>query len=104
MSSVTQKDTRTIIRRVLEETGYAYMLSCEAYPSNADYAEYASSQALGSFRTALMDPELSYEQLCHMLRRATRREATRRCKTPWSVFMAGYLTRHSNANEQGTIN
>lgn len=94
MSSVSTK-TKTVIRHVLEETGYAYTLSCESNPTNADYAEYASSQALSSFQAALQDPSLSYEALCQMLRRASNKEAIRRCKTPWSLFMANYLSRQT---------
>ena len=98
MSSInTQK--KTVIRRVLEETGYAYKLSCDYDHTNADYAEYASTQALSSFQTALQDPELSYEDLCQMLRRATNKEVRRLCKTPWSIFMANYIaTRHADGN------
>lgn len=98
MSSIAVKK-KTVIRRVLEETGYAYKISCEIDHPNADYAEYASSQALSSFQSALQDPALSYEDLCQMLRRATSNEAKRQCKTPWSLFMANYIaTRHSNSN------
>lgn len=102
MSSVnTQK--RTVIRRVLEETGYMYDLMCKSDHINADYAEYASSQALSSFQCALQDPALSYEDLCQMLRRASNKEAKRLCKTPWSVFMANYIsTRHANGNVTGS--
>ncbi len=97
MSSTNLKK-KTVIRRVLEETKFAY--KCESAHVNADYAEYASSQALSSFQTALQDPELSYEDLCQILRRATNKEAIRQCKTPWSVFMANYIstTRFSNSN------
>lgn len=97
MSSVTVK-TKTVIRKVLEETGYAYTLTCESGNAGSDYAEYASQQALSSFQNALEDPSLSYEDLCKLLRRATSREAGRRCKTPWSLFMANYISRHSNGN------
>lgn len=96
--------TKTVIRRVLEETGYAYTLSCESEHTNADYAEYASSHALSSFQKALKDPELTYEQLCRILRRATTHAAGRRCHTPWSLFMANCLERQGNTNEVGTIN
>lgn len=101
MSSIKMK---TVIRRVLEETGYAYSLSCESEHSNADYAEYASSHSLSSFQAALKDPELTYENLCRLLRRATSRESSRACKTPWSIFMANCLEKHSNANESGSVN
>ena len=96
--------TKTVIRRVLEETGYAYTISCESDHTNADYAEYASAHALSSFQQALKDPELTYEQLCKLLRRATSRENGRHCKTPWSVFMANCLEKHGNSNKSGGIN
>lgn len=97
MSSITIKK-QTVIRRVLEETGDAYKDVCDYTHVNADYAEFASSQALSSFQSALQDPELSYEDLCQMLRRATNKEACRQCKTPWSIFMANYIAMRHTAN------
>ena len=90
---------KQVIRRVLEETGFAYTLNCECGSGNADYAEYVSTQALDSFKNALKNPNLSYEDLCRLLRKATRREAQRSCKTPWSVFMANYLEKHANTDD-----
>ncbi len=104
MSSKNTVKTKTVIRRVLEETGYAYMVTCESDHVNGDYADYASTHALDSFKSALSDPSLSYEDLCKMLRRAAHREARRQCKTPWSVFMANYLQKHSNSNKTGSVN
>lgn len=98
MSSTLIKK-QTVVRRVLEETGSAYKNVCTYAHVNADYAEFASSQALSSFQSALQDPDLSYEDLCQMLRRATTKEASRQCKTPWSIFMANYIaTRYANGN------
>jgi len=99
------RHTKGVIHSVLEETRYAYNLSCEMENSNADYAEYASAQALPSFRMALQDPDLTYEDLCGMLRRAAGRTRARQCKTPWSLFMAGCLERTVNhGNHPGTVN
>ena len=96
---------KQVIRRVLEETGFAYTLNCECGMGNADYAEYASAQALDSFKRAFKNPELSYDDLCKMLRKATRRESKRSCKTPWSVFMANYLDTYANNDDRlGTVN
>lgn len=96
--------SKQVIRRVLEETGFAYTLNCQTSNGNTDFAEFASSQALDSFKSALRNPSLSYEDLCLILRKATRREARRHCKTPWSVFMANYLEKYSNTNdEDGTV-
>ncbi len=98
MSSQNKK----IVLRVLEETGFAYMISCGSGAINADYAEYASRQALTSFRQALKDPNLTYEHLCKILRRASQKESAKSCKTPWSIFMANYLEQHCNTNVQRT--
>lgn len=89
---------KKVIHRVLEETKYAYRLSCETDHANADYAEYASLQSLAEFRRAFGNPELTHEQLCQILRSASNNERRRQCKTPWAMFMANYLERNSNGN------
>ena len=85
---------KTKIRKILEDTGFAYTLSCESQHINADYADYASTQALESFQRALKDPNLTYNDLCTILRQASSRASSRQCKTPWSMFMANYLSKH----------
>lgn len=92
----TQPDSKIGIHRVLEDTRYAYRITCEMDHSNADYAEYASSQSLNEFRRAFGNPELTYEQLCRILRSASNKECRRQCKTPWAMFMANYLERNDN--------
>ena len=95
MSSEATKNT---VQRVLEETRYAYKLSCEMDNPNADYAEYASSQSLTDFRRAFGNPELTYEQLSRILRCASNKERRRLCKTPWAMFMVNYMERNGNMN------
>jgi hypothetical protein len=97
MSSLNT-DTKKVIHRVLEETRYAYKLSCESDHANADYAAYASMQSLTDFRQAFSDPTLSHEDLCILLRSASNKERRRQCKTPWALFMANFLERNSNTN------
>ena len=92
---------KTVVRKVLEDTGYAYTLTCESHV-NSDYADFASTQALESFKTALKDPNLTYDDLCKMLRRASSKASSRQCKTPWSMFMANYISRHCNNNASTT--
>lgn len=92
------KNDKKVIYRVLEETRYAYHVSCETDHPNADYAEYASLQSLSDFRRAFGDPELTHEQLCRILRSASNKERRRQCKTPWAMFMANFLERNSNMN------
>lgn len=91
---------KTVVRKVLEDTGYAYTLTCESHV-NTDFADYASTQALDSFKDALKDPHLTYKDLCAILRKASSKANSRQCKTPWSMFMANYISKHCNNNENG---
>ncbi len=102
MNIKTKSNTK--VRKVLEDTGFAYTLSCESQHINSDYADYASSQALASFQRALKDPNLSYEDLCQILRKASSRASSRQCKTPWSMFMANYISKHANGMHHGASN
>lgn len=95
MSSIKQKKK---VQQVLEDTGFAYSLSCETEHLNADYADYASTQALRSFQRALKDPNLTYDELCVMIRRASTEANSRQCKTPWSMFMANAINKSANGN------
>ncbi len=90
-------EKKTAVHQVLEETRYAYRISTENDHLNADYAEFASAQAIADFRRAFGDPELSHEQLAQILRRASNKEGRRLCKTPWAMFMANYLERNDNS-------
>lgn len=99
-SEITKK---TVVRKVLEDTGFAYTLSCESEHINSDYADYASTQALDSFKQALKDPNLTYDDLCAILRKASSHASSRQCKTPWSMFMANYISRHCNGNDGSDI-
>ncbi|MFA5593155.1 MAG: hypothetical protein WC989_07560 [Micavibrio sp.] len=96
MSSVLK--TKNTIHQLLEDTRFAYRVSSEMDHLNADYAEYASSQALAEFRRAFGDPELSHDQLCKILRSASNKERRRQCKTPWAMFMANFIERNGNSN------
>ncbi len=92
---------KTVVRKVLEDTGHAYTLMCQSHV-NSDYADFASSQALSSFQKALKNPNLSYDDLCVILRKASNRASSRQCKTPWSMFMANYISKHCNGNTPRT--
>ena len=96
MSSKIKKVT---VRQVLEDTGFAYGLSCETEHLNTDYAGYASAQALRAFQRAFHNPELTHAELCVLLRKASSKADIRQCKTPWSMFMANYINKHCNAKE-----
>lgn len=96
MSPIIKRKAK--VQKVLEETNNAYKITCETAHVNTDYADYASASSLSSFQKALRDPDLTYDQLCKILRRASVRENHRQCKTPWSLFMANYIERHNNTN------
>ena len=96
MSSLPQ--TKKVIHQVLEDTRTAYKISCEMDHLNTDYAGYASEMALSEFRRAFGDPELTYEQLCRILRSPSSKERRRQCKTPWAMFMANFIERNGNSN------
>lgn len=100
MSQVTKKNAIKV-QKVLEETNDAFRMTCEYSYMNTDYADYASASSLSSFQKALKDPDLTYDELCKMLRRASIRENHRQCKTPWSLFMANYIQKHGNSNANG---
>lgn len=97
----TKPIRKTVVRKVLEDTGYAYTLTCESHV-NSDYADFASTQALESFKSALKDPDLTYDDLCRILRKASNRASSRQCKTPWSMFMANYISKHCNNNSSSS--
>jgi hypothetical protein len=95
---MSNADNKKVIHHVLEETRYAYRIMAEKDHVDADYAEFASSQAIADFRRAFGDPELTHNQLAQILRRASNKERKRQCKTPWAMFMANYLERNDNVN------
>lgn len=95
-------NNKKVMCRILEETRFAYRISSENDHLNADYAEYASAQALEDFRHAFGEPDMSHEQLCRMLRQAASKERRRQCKTPWAMFMANFIER--NGANTGHIN
>jgi len=97
-----RQKSKQVVRKVLEDTGHAYTLMCASHV-NADYADFASSQALESFKKALNNPDLGYDDLCAILRKASARASSRQCKTPWSMFMANYIAKNSNNNKISSI-
>jgi len=94
------KEKSIKVQKVLEETNDAFRMICEQHV-NTDYADYASTSSLSSFQKALKDPDLTYDELCKILRRASIRENHRHCKTPWSLFMANNIQKHGSSNANG---
>ncbi len=91
----TTKQDKSDVKKVIEDTGHAYTIMCQSH-TNSDFADFAGSQALGSFRKALDKPDMTYNDLCVLLRKASSRASARHCKTPWSTFMANYVAKRAN--------
>ncbi len=100
---MNQQTKKTKVQQVLEDTEFAYSLSCETEHLNTDYADYVGTQALRSFQRALNNPDLTYDELCKMLRGASSQEAHRQCKTPWSMFMANHIQKNANGNNEAAM-
>lgn len=83
----------------LEESRMSYRILHEAgdHP-DIDYAGFCSHLALARFKKLLNDPTLTAERLAGMMRMAAHRHQTRDPHISWSLFMADYITRATNAN------
>lgn len=97
---MTQNNNKSTVQKVLEDTGQAYTMMCQSH-TNSDFADFAGTQALHNFREALNNPDLTYDDLCVLLRKASSRASARHCKTPWSTFMANYVSRRANDQMRG---
>ena len=75
----------------------AYQEFSDWHCMNADYADFASI-AIGEFRDALRDPELTREDLKYMLRRGMNKHRNRNSQVSWTKYVASYMARSSNAN------
>ena len=54
---------------------------------------------LESFRSALQNPDLSRAQLSTMLRKAARKQTSKKAQnTYWNAFMSSYVTQNANSN------
>ncbi len=94
-------DTVTIkrdVRHVIEELDAAYNGSVEYNGMNADYANFAG-MALGQFRSAMRDPDLTREKLELLLRKGIKKHRAKHHENgSWTRFVASYVAKSSNAN------
>ncbi len=85
------------VRNVIEELDAAYSNSIEYQGINADYATFAG-MALGQFRNAMRDPDLTRENLELLLRKGIKKHRAKRTEGSWTRFVASYVVKSSNAN------
>lgn len=85
------------LRNVIEETDWAYRSVLQHEYMNSDYADFAG-MALGQFKDALCDPDLTREELEKMLRKGMSRHRKSAPDSCWTTFMAGYVAQASNGN------
>ncbi|MGH1375298.1 MAG: hypothetical protein ACRBCK_03025 [Alphaproteobacteria bacterium] len=85
------------VRRVVEELDAAYSEFSDRDYMNGDYADFAS-MAVGQFREALRNPELTREELQGMVRSGIREHKTQDGDAGWTKFVASHIAQSSNAN------
>lgn len=85
------------IKSLIEETNDAYSICRGAI--NADYAEFAT-MSLSDFKKALNDQRLTREDLAGMLRSGGAEHKTVDPESCWATFMAHYIARSANKNEE----
>ncbi len=93
MSDLIKRD----VRHVIEELDAAYHGSTEYSGMNADYANFAG-MAIGQFRTAMRDPDLTRDRLELLLRKGINKHRAKRCDSSWTKFVASYVAKSSNTN------
>ena len=91
MKHSIQKDVMIVI----EETSSAYQTFSDHNSMNADFAEFAS-MALGQFKDALRQPEMTLLELQKLLRSGMKRHRRRAAETDWTTFMASFMVTAAN--------
>ncbi len=87
------------LESALEESRMSYkMLHESGEHPDIDYAGYCGHLALSNFKKLLNDPNLTPARLSGMMRQAAHHHQQQDPALRWSLFMADYITRHSNMN------
>ncbi len=92
-----KQEIRKSVRQVVEELDDAYNEFSNREYMNGDYADFAS-MAVGQFRDALRNPELTREELKYMFRSGIREHKTQDTDTRWTKFIATHIAQSSNTN------
>ena len=98
------EDTKRNIGNVIEEIDIAYKEFSDYSYMNADYP-YFARMAVGQFRRALGNPDLTREDLERILRKGIVKYRQRFHDNPsysgknWVSFVASYMATASNAND-----
>ncbi len=98
MEKITTKSKQEL-SKVIEEMDVAYhSLAAQSGSMNIDYAGFAC-MALGTFRDALQNQNLSCEDLQVMLRAGQKEHRKEGDDSNWSRFVASHVQRTANENE-----
>ncbi len=87
---------------VIDEMSRAYDTVSSYESHNADYADYAV-MALGRFRDALRNPDLTQDELAFMLRQAMTEHRAGEAGDCWKAFVASYMSQSANANDSSQL-
>ena len=95
----TERKTKHELSKVIEEVNVAYRsLATQSGSMNTDYAGFAC-MALGTFRDALQNQNLSCDDLQAMLRAGQKEHRKEGEDSDWSRFVASHVQRTANENE-----
>ena len=86
------------VKHVIEELDTAYHTFSDYNHVNTDYPGFAR-MAVGKFRHALHDPELTREDLEVLLRKGIKKYRAHSSEVTWTSFVASYMAQSSNAND-----
>lgn len=92
-----QRTIRRNVRYVMEEINVVYSTCSDYNATNADFAGFAT-MALGQFRDALHQPDLTGEELERMLRDGIQKHRQEGQEVDWTRFVASHMAQTSNAN------
>lgn len=93
-----ERKAKRELSKVIEEMDMAYRsLASQNGSMNIDYAGFAC-MAIGSFRDALQDQNLSCDDLQAMLRAGQKEHREEGKDSDWSSFVASHVRRTANEN------
>ncbi len=92
-----ERKMRRDVRFIIEEMDAAYNTFSEYNHLNDDYAGFAG-MAIGQFRNALHNQDLTREELEYMLRDGIQKHRRESQEGDWTRFVASYVAQSSNSN------
>lgn len=88
------------VRLFLQNTGADINILAGDDSPDLDKAAYLSCAPINLSRSALQRPELNRAQLAAMLRKALKKQQSRKYRsTYWAAFLTSYIHKNANSND-----